>query len=697
MRSGHRGIRVLMSDRDADGGTPEGRRFFTLDELEWPSLAKYKARLHQLGRLRSEEREMITLQTKILARSVRIAVALLMAAGSVFGALLTTTLIHPNFYFRRHVIGVVARSQECEMASLGLAPASNGPLGGLRTDLTTAFDRRSLFNELQHLWKFDTIRFNFADGPTILFYESLMARMPVSLMRVLTFGILWPEVIDIFVQPLDNCSRARLWPHAERVAAYVVDESQNREARHGQFRCRNSTGTFIFGCERRVTPYESPTATLATGLGSPWGDFAQLACSPEADSYSPAVIGLTAANAAIALLVVLWLVGRARPLIRRALVHYAQRVAPEYSYNLHEVAMASELSNPGNGHRKPGEREDGEEQQDTSEGDERILRALSAKLHGSFLDEFTPLQVIDFLLPGSTPVRCDKELPFALGSTLIHSLSGLVFHPIIYFGCCATPPPPRLPPSRTYLCTVNALRAQLPTGGGVRPTHDARARSLRDRTMRRARSHVACPCRPCVAFAFHHVLLTPPPPPRALLLHSSAPRIPPTPPRRPQTDLYGCHQGVRQFPEETTQICGAESGSLNIWALVFALVAAFQGVAWTAWVCSQRPNLGPLLLPLPGCPCMSPPRRLVSPCAVHRVLCQRAARDAPSLPYPRIRHMDARRPNWLHLRARRRALAPLHAASFPGEIDLTTLPHRLHRRLRRRDRPRSSWCVEGLV
>ena len=432
---------VMRNDRPC--ATPV-RRFVTLDELEWHSVAKYRARLHQLGKLRSEEREKIKDHTKYRVRSIRVAVAMLLAAGSVFAAFLTTTIIHPNFYYRHHVLGTTARSQECEMASLGRTAISTGALTGLRTDLMSAYDGRSLWDELQSLWKFDVLRFTFDDdGPTILFHESLMSRMPISMMRVLTFGILWPEVIDLHMAPLDNCSRDRLWPHTEHVAAYVVDELHHRQARHGLFRSRNASGTYVFGCEARSTPSARlptilPSAILSS-LGSPWGDFSHLDCAPRSGSHSPVVIGLTVANAAIALAVVLWLV-RLSPL-RKWLAHYAQRVAPEYSYNLHEVATvvrdeSGQIKAEAVAGNDDDDDDDDDIDEDRGEWERRTLRTLSAKLRASLLDEFTPLQMIDFLLPGSTPIRCDKEAIYALGSTLIHALSGLLFHPIIYFGCC---------------------------------------------------------------------------------------------------------------------------------------------------------------------------------------------------------------------------------------------------------------------
>ena len=58
---------------------------------------------------------------------------------------------------------------------------------------------------------------------------------------------------------------------------------------------------------------------------------------------------------------------------------------------------------------------------------------INARLAGHFRDEFTPLQMLEFLLPGSSPVRCDRDLGRAAVATLLQwALAALPQPPLLY-------------------------------------------------------------------------------------------------------------------------------------------------------------------------------------------------------------------------------------------------------------------------
>ena len=349
------------------------------DDDEWESVAAYREHLQQLGRDRSAERKEIPVGVKWRARSVRICVVLLVTAISLFACVLVTLILRPSYYHRLQRVSVTVRSPACGPDAL---PNVTGDLSWLQLQLASSIGR-TLPDELRQCGEYDVMRFIFEDGPAdVLYTSNLGSHAPADLIRLLSLGVLWPRAVEMRLAAADACTRARAWPHTLEVAAYAAVEWRHGSV-HGRFRHRQHSRTLSTVHKCGIAEEQAPPF-----LGSPWGPTGyRMACSAEGEyedaALAPSVAAVVLVNALLALAVVAYARAYTVSPFRQWLVRYANRVAPEFTYNYHH-AQAIDVSAAGDS--KPPPHEAVDEQLDGH-------AHIDAKLRGYFADEFTPLQV----------------------------------------------------------------------------------------------------------------------------------------------------------------------------------------------------------------------------------------------------------------------------------------------------------------
>jgi len=148
----------------------------------------------------------------------------------------------------------------------------------------------------------------------------------------------------------------------------------------------------------------------------------------------PSLVGFIIFSLVLSALLVVYGKRRAGVHIRRWRIAYANRVAPEYSYNFHAVQDGGG-GGDGGSTTSGSEATGGKEADDGVESDELQSEAqINAQLRGHFEDEFSDMQIVEFALPNSTPVECDRSLKHGVPATLLHLALALVPQAPLLFG-----------------------------------------------------------------------------------------------------------------------------------------------------------------------------------------------------------------------------------------------------------------------
>lgn len=455
---------------------------------EWQTVRSYRERLRELGMAKARERADIAWTTKVKVRSLRILVALIMLGAGVFGGVLTSFLIAPKFYWRKTSIPAKLESPAC---ASGPQPTTTAPLIGLQAQAYNFIGER-LSEEMKALSSHDMIKIRFHPDDVVVLFSGRMAhRAPVALLRSFSLAILWPSVIDVQLSVPDACMQQLISGYHREIAAYLVQES-HRDISRGQFRMADASGTVSQHKCVRISSMSDPPSSIGgwsanatqTELarlaqsGSPWGmDAAAIICTTvegEPDATDTSMLVFLIVNGIIALGLVLFLFMTLRYPLLSWLHKYANRVAPEYSFNMHPLGRsAAKQQLTGDAKTATGSPANANADADDEDAETESLFRLNEKLDGCFFDEFTYLQarasfgahtarsrltqaaappvstrprtlpgmrtrgilqVLDFLVPGSNPTACDRSLRFALLSSILHGLLGWAPLPLLYIG-----------------------------------------------------------------------------------------------------------------------------------------------------------------------------------------------------------------------------------------------------------------------
>lgn len=423
---------------------------------EWLSYKEYRKKLKEYGIARRAERESISKRTRFRVRTARIIVVFVFMLTSWFAGALVTMILHPPQYSTTKDLSVDLTSSMCDNPPPLGAENISGALvylratkRGINTDGDEPVQLSGFEDDLVARVSFVTVdarRSTEEEEEFMLSAAGMASRGGDGILRFLSLGTLWPSAVNVRVTPESQCVRERIWPYrVEATANLLAAMNPGMARRSGFFRDANGTN---YACSDVAQFSVEGQAVHANRVGSPAGPLSHSVLVCHAESTVPFAskedVFYLIVNVAIGILVFVYGWCIARPMLMRWRIRYANRVAPEYSFNTRNGAALDPSDN--------------DDDDDDSECN-RDEQALELRLKRSFDDEFSWMQVVEFLLPGSSPIKCDKEMCKALPSSLLQCAFAHAPQPLLLIGAhllgCNSPMHNTFPNEQSDRCALH--------------------------------------------------------------------------------------------------------------------------------------------------------------------------------------------------------------------------------------------------